>query len=595
MIENIKRWLSIKKEKNARGLILLSIIVFNILIWLISSLIAYAFAPGHYGTLVTALWESGITWMLEPGFYDPTVDYSIRIISIIVILLSMITFSGGIIGYVANLFSSIIDHSKEGKGKLYIYDHILILNWNQKALELIVDYCYTDEITHIVVLSNQEKEIIEKEIERKLYDIKNQIKKKIKVIVRTGEVFSKSDLMDLKIERAKAILILADEENSKQNHQYDDILSMKTLMLISNLNLLNDQTIIVEIKKQETKKLMMDHIAKKSNLVDQIIPLLPDELMGRLIAQTILMPNLNGVYGELFSFKGAEFYTIKNQTAIDYIQNFNHAIPIYEHKDFLYVLSSDQKDIYKKRSTSLKQYKPIKIRNQTRYKDRNLLIFGHNRKLEYILDSLKLYEKENQTKVQVTLVESNDVKVIEETTSKIDKIDTILILSEDHLDRRDYDADVLLTLLLTQEIAKKHQAEIVIELLDPKHYDIAKSYNIRNTIISNEYISRIMTQLSKNRRLYDLYEDLLTYDAIDSEEETFEVYAYLAKDIFMNSFPMSFSSVSDFIYSCYQSGENNYIMVGLERDGILKIFSGNMDIEEELIIQENDVVITICK
>jgi hypothetical protein len=413
--------------------------------------------------------------------------------------------------------------------------------------------------------------------------------------VRTGEVFSKSDLMDLKIERAKAIIILADEENSNQDHQYDDILSMKTLMLISNLNLQNDQTIIVEIKKQETKKLIMDHIAKKSNLSDQIITLLPDELMGRLIAQTILMPNLNAVYGELFSFKGAEFYTIKNQTAIDYIQNFNHAIPIYEHKDYLYILSSDQKDIDKKRSTPLHHFKPIKIRNQTRYSDRNLLIFGHNRKLEYILDSLKLYEKENQTKVHVTLVKSNDAKVIEETTDKIDKIDTILILSEDHLDRRDYDADVLLTLLLTQEIAKKHHAEIVIELLDPKHYDIAKSYNIRNTIISNEYISRIMTQLSKNRRLYDLYEDLLTYDPIDSEEETYEVYAYSAKDIFMNPFPMSFSSVSDFIYSCYQSGENNYIMIGLERDGVLKIFSGNMDIEEEFIIQENDVIITICK
>jgi hypothetical protein len=595
MIESIKRWLSIKKEKNARGLILLSIIVFNLLIWFISSVVAYLFAPGQYGDIVTALWESGITWMLEPGFYDPTVDYSIRIISIIVILLSMITFSGGIIGYVANLFSSIIDNAKEGKGKLYIYDHILILNWNQKALELIVDYCYMDEITHIVILSNHDKDTIEKSINRKLYDIKDPIRKKINVIVRSGEVFSKSDLMDLKIERAKAILILADEEQQNPINQYDDILSMKTLMLISNLNIQPNQTIIVEIKKQETKKLIIDHIAKSSHLSDQIITLLPDEFMGRLIAQTILMPNLNDVYGELFSFKGAEFYTIKNQNAIDYIKNHNYGIPIYEHKDFLYILSSNSEHLNKKRINPLNDFKQIEIRNQTRYKDRNLVIFGKNRKLEYILDSLRLYEKENQTKVNVTLIESNNAKIIDETTNKIDKIDTILILSEDHLDRRDYDADVLLTLLLTQEIAKKHHAEIVIELLDPKHYDIAKSYNIRNTIISNEYISRIMSQLSKNRELYDLYEDLLTYDPLDSEEETFEVYAYKAKDIFVNKLPLIFSSISDFIYSVYQSGEGNYIMIGIEKEGKLQIFSGNLDKKNDLVIHEEDIIITICK
>lgn len=77
--------------------------------------------------------------MLEPEFYDPNVDYSIRIFSIFVILTSMITFSGGIIGYVASWFSSIIEQSEVGKNKLFIYDHILILNWNAKAVELISD------------------------------------------------------------------------------------------------------------------------------------------------------------------------------------------------------------------------------------------------------------------------------------------------------------------------------------------------------------------------------------------------------------------------------------------------------------------------
>jgi hypothetical protein len=153
----IKRYLSIAREKHTRGLILLVIVVFNILLWLVSSLLAYLLSPGQYGDVLSSLWNSGITWMLEPGFYDPTVDTSIRILSIIVILTSMITFSGGIIGYVASLFSSIIEDAETGQSKLFIYDHILILNWNPKALELIVDYCYDDNTTHIVVLSSHDK------------------------------------------------------------------------------------------------------------------------------------------------------------------------------------------------------------------------------------------------------------------------------------------------------------------------------------------------------------------------------------------------------------------------------------------------------
>lgn len=168
----IKRYLSIAKEKHTRMLILLVIVGFNILLWFSSSLLAYILSPNHYGDILSALWQSGITWMLEPGFYDPAVDYSIRVLSIIVILTSMITFSGGIIGYVASLFSSIIENAESGQSELYIYDHILILNWNPKALELITDYCFDDETTYIVVLSSHEKKTIEMDIEKKLYDLK---------------------------------------------------------------------------------------------------------------------------------------------------------------------------------------------------------------------------------------------------------------------------------------------------------------------------------------------------------------------------------------------------------------------------------------
>jgi len=119
MFERLKKWISIKKSQNAR-LLLLGIIAFNLLLWLISSLVTFLIDPDLNGSIIGALWNTGITWMMDPGFYDPDVSFPIKLISIFVIITSMITFSGGIIAYVANLFASIIEHSRSGKNQLYV-------------------------------------------------------------------------------------------------------------------------------------------------------------------------------------------------------------------------------------------------------------------------------------------------------------------------------------------------------------------------------------------------------------------------------------------------------------------------------------------
>lgn len=593
MRNRLKKWLSIKKNQNARGILLISIICFNVLLWLVSSLIAYVIAPSHYGSVVKALWSSGITWMLEPGFYDPMVPVAIRIMSIIVILISMITFTGGIIGYVANVFSTIIDNAKKGKNTLFLYNHILILNWNYKGLELVADYRYDDETNTVVILSDLPKEQIEEDIKRKLYN-KHQTQKKLNIIVREGEVFSKSDLMSVCVEQAKTIIILADEDNH-QSTTHMDMLAMKTLMLVANLNLSDEQTILVEVKEQKSVCLINEYIAKNTERSHQILAILPDELMGRLIAQTLLMPMLNKVYKELFSFEGAEFYTVGDIVPRTYMETHHHAIPIYRHQHELYVLSESYDDLKSTREVPLSSYQPIELKDQSRYQEKHIVIFGKNHKLPYILDSIKLYEKENNTKIKVSLVESNEANDIQSYTDSSEKIDHILILSEDDLSKEEFDSDVLVTLLMTQELARKHQAEIIIELLDPRHFDIAQSYNVKNTIISNEYVSKLMTQLSKNRHLYDLFIDLLTYDPIDSESETYEVYAYQAKDIIKTNLPLHFKSHAELIYSIYMSGNQDNIIIGYAKNEHFEIFKGDLDRCEEMVIEPDDYLIMICK
>lgn len=147
---------------------------------------------------------------------------------------------------------------------------------------------------------------------------------------------------------------------------------------------------------------------------------------------------------------------------------------------------------------------------------------------------------------------------------------------------------------MAQEIVKKHQAKIVIDLLDPKHYAIAKSYHVTNTIISNEYISKMMTQLRKNRFLFPLYQDLLTYDG-EGAEKSYEIYAYQTKDVFNYKFPLSFHAKSDLILSIYKSSNNQFKVIGIVKDGITQIFKGNLNQKDEIILNETDSIFMICK
>ncbi|MBN2696440.1 MAG: hypothetical protein JXR38_02740 [Bacilli bacterium] len=594
MINKIKQWISIKRSQNARLLLLLAIVGFNVLIWLISSLLAYIIDPSLYGSVVESLWNSGITWMLEPGFYDPSVSVPIRIISIVVIITSMITFSGGIIAYVANLFASIIEHSRQGKNALFISNHILILNWNSKALELIADYRFDDQVTNIVVLSDQDKEHIEQAIRNKLYEINHRSKlKNMNIIVREGDVYSKHDLDKVCLERAKTIVILAAEEASSINElKNPDILSIKSLMLIAHANLRPEQSVIVEIINEETLPLIKEKISNHLSLENQIIPILPDEMLGRLIAQTILYPVLNSVFQELFSFEGMEFYAVENKEFETIYEQCPRVIPLFKRNDHLYVIAGNEKDVQIRRDKPAPKPLSLAINVDMAYPETTIVVFGTNNKLKYILDSLHWFEKDASTKVNVTLVPANDMPTIRKHTQDLAKIDTILVLSDDHLEPKDYDSDVLVTLLMIQEIAIKHNAKIVIELLNPRNFDIAKSYNIENTIISNQYISRIITQLTKNRDLYPLFMELLTYDA---ENSSYEIYTFPAGSFIDGNYPMSFNSASEFIRSVYTNSDQQFMPIGILDNQRLRIFSGNLDEPQELVLEKDTLVAIVCK
>jgi DNA repair protein RadC len=161
-----------------------------------------------------------------------------------------------------------------------------------------------------------------------------------------------------------------------------------------------------------------------------------------------------------------------------------------------------------------------------------------------VIDDQKSLEKMNYYKEYPFVIETVEANVYDKDIicSTINKFvssnegDTsILILSDDSALNEDIDAGALANLVYVRDIVTEkinenpdfdlESIDIIVEIIDPKHHDIVNNYNVNNVVISNRYISKMVTQISEFEALFDFYNDILAYDDEDSQEyESKEIY-----------------------------------------------------------------------
>ena len=99
---------------------------------------------------------------------------------------------------------------------------------------------------------------------------------------------------------------------------------------------------------------------------------------------------------------------------------------------------------------------------------------------------------------------------------------SVLILSDDLVSEEETDAGMFANLVYVQDIiSDKLEADpdfdvgsidVIAEINDPKHHDVVSSYSVKNVVISNRYISKMITQIGEKDAIYDFYQDILVYD-----------------------------------------------------------------------------------
>ena len=699
MFRRIREWFSIRLAKNPGQIVLLSILLFNIAFLMLSALIISKMSltgTEGLGFLESAFYT--ITMILDAGCISYVVEdigpqnAAIAIVCLLIVIIGMISFTGAVIGYITNYISSFIEDSNAGNRKLILSRHFVILNWNSRALEIVNDLLYGDKIKNVVVLVSSGKAEIEKQIDerlhetvkrendkilekcssmsflaRKIYCSKHKFKNNLTIIVREGDVFSSKQLFDISLHHASSVVILGEEVSNSVckfavNEKVDrfdkgNSLTIKTLMQVSDITSASysedNQRLIVEVTDDWTWNLVQKIIRSKQ--VDgkcNIVPVRVNQILGELMAQFSLMPELNSIYNELLSNKGATFYTApcKESDEMSYIKaslySNSNVIPLTVQQDggknYSYFMALNEKDAAKKSDDKLSGI-PIRLNKDFWLEKKKIIILGHNSKCREIMNGfasfLAEWDYKDSDERLLSIVVIDDEKslekmdfykeypfVIKTVAAEIFEKDlicdsineflelndedvSVLILSDDLVSNDEIDAGMFANLVYVQDIIRdKVEAnpdfdvgsiDVIAEINDPKHHDVVSSYSVKNVVISNRFISKMITQIGEKDAIFEFYQDILKYDTdSDNGYESKEIYVKKAKDFFAG-IPAETTSdklirgVFDASYDpdIPMEKQNISILLGIvKQDGEIELFSGDQS-KIKVKVEEKDKLI----
>lgn len=697
-MRKLKEWFSIQLAEHPSRVVLWVILLFNVIFFIVSALIIKNLALN--GTDEMSLFEAAfytITMILDAGCIQFVVadigqsGVAIAIVCLGIILIGMISFTGAVIGYVTNYISNFIENSNSGKHRLNISNHLVVLNWNTRASEIINDLLYCRKKQKVVVLVGSRKKEIQKEIDERITDtirrennllwaqsdkrgigkyfgyLREKLHNNLTVIVREGDVYSSKQLHDISIERARSVVILGNDVRNTvcqygKNESIDELAkgnaqTVKTLMQVSDITSadysLDRQKIIVEISDDWTWELVQriisyKQVAGKCN----IVPVRVNQVLGQILSQFSLMPELNLIYKELFSNKGTTFFVEEKEVADEkkyitqYLANHIESIPLTTlnsgQQNYFVYASGNEKDIKKIGETTDSNYF-VKLNRNYWIEKKTVIILGHNSKIRdimkgfnafrdewnykdgsgdilniVVIDDEKSLEKMNFYKEYSFVIETVAASVYDEeiicgTIERIvdsnDDDTSILILSDDAALAESVDANALANLVYVQDIinSKKKQnsnfdeesIDVIVEILDPKHHDIVSSYSVNNVVISNRYISKMITQIGEKEAIFDFYNDILTYDSeSDGAYESKEVYTKKVS-AFFDELPSECTAeqliravwAASIDPSVPEEKQNPTVVLGyVKKGGAITLFDGNQS-SKKVKLQKDDKII----
>lgn len=588
-ISKTRSKLSINTYKRPMIFVILMMVMINIAILVIAALTALIIDDSFNGFL-DAFGNGSLKWMLTPNAILGVENPQTLALAVTVLIIGMVLFSGTIIALTTNMIKEYFNKKKRGSGRIYLKDHIVILNWNDKVPELVADLLHVDiEEYNVMILADVDKHFAEKQIINAINSTGKTKIKSLNVLFKSGDPLITSYLYDVSVQEAKAIIIMNKDmhEEVAKDMSKSDLNVIKTILHLSNIEFTHKPPIVAEVKRIESKAKIETMTKYVKNLKPHVVlPVCFDRRLGQVIAQTIIHSFMEDVYLSMFSFGGSEVYYLDKpfSYALEYATD---AVPLASKGKGSFVLSKNYETIYNETEVKTETRK-LKVNDFDLSTNLDVYIIGTNNKLNFLIDAFKEYEKLYNIGFTVHCLTGDEIDTLPKLVEDTEKHVKIVLLSDETQESDSLDANVINNLIQLEGLIDRKDCTIIVELLDPKNAQIIKDFSINNTIISNKMISLLLSKLALFPKTASFYENLLTLE-IDETEDDHEVIIRKASKVFDEAFPLRFNNKKEFINSSYDSLED-MICFGVFKGEVLELFSDDL-LLDEFVLEDNDLLV----
>ncbi len=502
-----------------------------------------------------ALWWS---WgrVADPGSGAGDQGTGVRVAEIVTTLSGVLLFAL-LIGFVSDSVQEKIGDLRKGKSHVVEHDHSLILGFNARALHIITELAEANESrgdSCVVILSEQDKEHV---IDELIGAFGKPKIRTTRIVVRAGSAFVPNDLLNVSAHLARSIVVLADDGES----QGDVRVVKSVLALTRGLGTALRGHIVAELSDVDHR----DVLTSLGSMQLEIV--VAREFLARLLVQTARQTGLAQVYAMLLSFAGDEFYLVDVPAAF-VGKTFDEAylsVPqgiivgtlskarkegqerrvhlnpagnsILQAGDRFVILLEDDSIALAPRALRTTGALPKFSHHPIVLKQEHILILGFHNELGNMLLELDRYVADGS---KVTIISSLDggdidrrlarfvnqlshlhVETVEgDPTKKRDielacatGFDSAIVLTDISEERStdDTDARTLMSVLLVRSLAEGNP-RIISEIRNPKTKELATVADVTDFVVSDELVSGLLAQVSENRELFELWEDLCSAD-----------------------------------------------------------------------------------
>jgi len=499
---------------------------------------------------------------------DGDSNWLAKLTSILGVMVGLILFSS-MVAFITSIFEAKLDELRRGRSIVLEENHTLILGFGDRILEVIRELIEANDSepdAAIVILAEDDKEYMDNIIRDNISDFSTT-----RVITRSGVVTNINNLRKVMARQAKSIIIINSAANwqPEEEKNLSDALVLKSIMsILAVCDGKEHPPIVCEIHSHRDRDLAQNISKGTIKALNEV------SVLSRMIAQLALSRNgLSVVYGDMVGFDGNEFYFYHPEngwggsiTFGESLYRFKSSTPMGIHTsegkiilnppketpirddDDLIVFAEDDSTIHYFNEPvfrpSITEIPNIK----TAHRNQRIALLNWTPKTEIIMEKLCSYlpngselftyvskeipEMNNfknnliklypDIKISINHIDLNNLERLNEINPQ--NFDSIIILSPGGNTIEEMDAYVISLLIRIRQILLSDQRKaidssksikwpkLITEVMDSDNIDIILNSGVEDFMVSNQFVSQIMAQVSEEPLALDVYDDLFQAD-----------------------------------------------------------------------------------